>query len=144
MKDWIKPFSELTVGKGRKIRDGKNIAIVSIGHIGHEVEKASTQLETEGITVAHYDIRFLKPIDEELLHEIFTRFNKVITIEDGTITGGLGSAVLEFMSDHHYRAEFIRLGIPDRFIDQGSIGELQRECGYDSDGIVKQVLNFNF
>jgi 1-deoxy-D-xylulose-5-phosphate synthase len=87
--------------------------------------------------VAHYDIRYLKPIDEDLLDEIFSRFTRIITVEDGTTTGGLGSAVLEFMSDHHYHAQVTRLGIPDRFIEQGSVGELQKECGYDAEGIVR-------
>jgi len=119
------------------IRDGNDVAIISIGHTGNEVVNATAKLETEGISAAHYDIRYLKPIDEALLHEIFKRFTKIITVEDGTTTGGLGSAVLEFMSDHHYRAEVIRLGIPDRFIEQGSVGELQRECGFDAEGIVR-------
>jgi 1-deoxy-D-xylulose-5-phosphate synthase len=139
MPDWIKPFRELPAGKGRKIKDGNDLAIISIGHTGNEVIKATSQLESEGISVAHYDIRFLKPIDSALLHKIFTRFDKIITVEDGTITGGLGSALLEFMSDHNYKAQVTRLGIPDRFIEQGSIAELQRECGFDSEGIVRTV-----
>jgi 1-deoxy-D-xylulose-5-phosphate synthase len=140
--DWIKPFKELIAGKGRKISDGEDLAIISIGHPGNEVIKAVDQLKSQGIQAAHYDIRYLKPIDAELLHEIFTRFDKIITVEDGTITGGLGSAVLEFMSDNNYNARVVRLGIPDRFIEQGTVGELQHECGYDADGIVKQVLSF--
>jgi 1-deoxy-D-xylulose-5-phosphate synthase len=144
MPDWIKPFSELPAGKGRKIHDGKDIAIISIGHIGNEVAKATKQLESEGVSVAHYDIRYLKPYDQELLHEIFDCFGKIITVEDGTITGGLGSAVLEFMSDHKYKAQVVRLGIPDRFIEQGSVGELWRECGFDAEGIRKIILNFKF
>jgi 1-deoxy-D-xylulose-5-phosphate synthase len=136
MPDWIKPFRELSIGKGRMIHDGKDLAIISIGHIGNEVMKALERLENEGIFAAHYDIRFLKPIDERLLDEIFNRFDKIITVEDGAITGGLGSAVLEFMADHHYQAQVVRLGIPDRFIEQGSVGELQHECGYDAEGIV--------
>ena len=136
LPDWIKPFRELPVGKGRKIKDGKDLAIISIGHAGNDVIKATEQLESEGISAAHYDIRFLKPIDEVLLHEIFTRFNKIITVEDGVIKGGLGSAVLEFMSESNYNAKVTRLGIPDRFIEQGSVGELHHECGFDVEGIV--------
>ena len=140
MPDWIRPFKKLPVGKGRKIRDGKDVAIISIGHIGNEVIKATDQLESEGISAAHFDIRFLKPIDEKLFHEIFTRFNKIITVEDGTITGGLGSAMLEFMSDNHYKADVKRLGIPDRFIEQGSVGELWHECKFDAEGIFETAM----
>jgi 1-deoxy-D-xylulose-5-phosphate synthase len=139
MPDWVKPFSELTVGKGRKIKDGRDVAIISIGHTGNDVIKATDQLESEGVSVAHYDIRFLKPIDSALLHEIFTRFDKIITVEDGVIACGLGSALLEFMSDHNYKAQVKRLGIPDRFIEQGSVGELHHECGYDADGIIRSI-----
>jgi 1-deoxy-D-xylulose-5-phosphate synthase len=139
LNDWIKPFKELPVGIGRKIKDGKDFAIISIGHTGNNVIKATEQLESEGISAAHYDIRYLKPIDEVLLHEIFTRFNKIITVEDGVIKGGLGSAVLEFMSDHNYTAKVIRLGIPDRFIEQGNVVELHHECGYDAFGIVQSA-----
>jgi 1-deoxy-D-xylulose-5-phosphate synthase len=139
MTEWKKPFRELPPGKGRKIRDGKDVAILSIGHIGNEVVKATVQLELMNISAAHYDIRYLKPIDEALLHKVFNHFNMIVTVEDGTITGGLGSAVLEFMSDHNYHAELVRLGIPDRFIEQGSVGELQQECGYDVNGIVQSA-----
>jgi 1-deoxy-D-xylulose-5-phosphate synthase len=137
MTDWIRPFAELQNGIGRMIKDGKDLAIISIGHTGNDVITATTLLEKEGISAAHFDIRFLKPIDEGLLHDIFTRFSKIITVEDGTLKGGLGSAVLEFMADHGYTAKVIRLGIPDRFIEQGSIGELHKECGYDAFGIVQ-------
>jgi 1-deoxy-D-xylulose-5-phosphate synthase len=139
MTDWIKPFKELPVGKGRQIKDGKDVAIISIGHVGNDVVKATDQLESEGVSAAHYDIRFLKPIDSALLHEIFTRFDKIIAVEDGVIAGGLGSAVLEFMSDNRYHAQVIRLGIPDRFIEQGTVGELHHECGYDALGIVQSA-----
>ncbi len=144
MIDWQKPFQELTSGKGRRIREGKDIAVLSLGHIGHEAEKAAIMLEKENISAAHYDMRFLKPVDAELLHEVFQNFSKIITVEDGTIIGGLGSAVLEFMADHGYNSQVIRLGIPDRFIEQGTIHELQRECGFDAEGIVNRVLSFKF
>jgi 1-deoxy-D-xylulose-5-phosphate synthase len=142
LTDWKKPFREIPVGKGRMIKDGKDLAILSIGHIGNEVVKATELLTVKGISVAHYDIRYLKPIDEELLHSIFSRFDSVITVEDGTVTGGLGSAIAEFMADHDYKAKLIRLGIPDRFVEQGTVSELQRECGFDAEGIVEKVLRF--
>jgi 1-deoxy-D-xylulose-5-phosphate synthase len=141
MTDWQKLFRELRAGKGRIIREGKDIAIISIGHIGNEAVKAAQKLEKEGLRVAHYDIRYLKPVDEDLLHEILGQFNKIITVEDGTIIGGLGSAVLEFMADHQYKAQVVRLGIPDRFIGQGTVHELQKECGFDAEGIYKKVLS---
>ncbi len=136
MPQWKTPFAELKIGKGRKIRDGKDVAFISIGHPGNEVVKACRKLMEDGIDAAHYDIRFLKPIDTELLHEVFKKFSKIITIEDGTITGGLGSAVIEFMADNGYNAIVKRLGIPDRFIEQGTLGELHKECGFDVESIV--------
>jgi 1-deoxy-D-xylulose-5-phosphate synthase len=142
MTDWKKPFSELPAGKSRMIKEGNDLAIISIGHIGNEVVKATGILTQEGISAAHYDIRYLKPIDEDLLHGIFSQFNKVVTVEDGTITGGLGSAISEFMADQDYKAKLIRLGIPDRFVEQGRVGELWRECGYDAEGIVEKVVKW--
>jgi len=139
MVDWKTPFIALSIGKGRIIKSGFGVALISIGHIGNNVVEATTILEKENINVAHYDIRFLKPIDEELLHQVFRKFNTIITVEDGTIQGGLGSAVLEFMSDNNYTAKIIRLGIPDKFIEQGSIPELQAECGYNVEGIIKTI-----
>jgi 1-deoxy-D-xylulose-5-phosphate synthase len=135
--DWKKPFEELPVGKGRLIRDGKDLAMVCIGHTGNFALDACNQLSEQGIKAAVYDIRFLKPIDEELLLSIFKKFKKVITIEDGTILGGLGTAVIEFANDRGFDAEIIRLGVPDRFIEQGTIEELHKECGFDVAGIVR-------
>ncbi|MFA8436510.1 MAG: 1-deoxy-D-xylulose-5-phosphate synthase [Marinifilaceae bacterium] len=137
--NWRTPFKELPVGKGQKLRDGNQLALLSIGAIGQEAIHAINELEKEGISVAHYDMRYLKPIDEEILHEVFQNHNKVITLEDGSIIGGLGSAVLEFMSDNAYTARVKRLGIPDRYVEQGTQQELYRECGYDSEGIQKTV-----
>jgi len=137
MPDWEHPFKEIPVGKARKIKEGSDLAILSIGHPGNMVVEACKMLEEKNIHAAHYDMRFLKPLDEELLHQVFRKFEKVITIEDGTITGGLGSAVVEFMSDHGYHAQVKRLGIPDRFVDHGSQAELYRECGFDAEGIYK-------
>ena len=136
MHEWQTPFKALEPGKGRWIKEGGELAIVTIGHVGNFAVKACQVLESEGIHAGQIDIRYIKPIDEELLHELFSKYKKIITVEDGTIIGGLGSAVIEFMSDHHYTAEIVRLGIPDRFIEHGSPEELQRECGFDTEGIV--------
>ncbi|MBI9056878.1 MAG: 1-deoxy-D-xylulose-5-phosphate synthase [Labilibaculum sp.] len=138
--DWQKPFEILPVGKGQKLKDGNDLAILSIGPIGMEAVDAIEQLEKEGYSVAHYDMRYLKPIDEDLLHEVFTKHKQVITIEDGCIIGGLGSAVLEFMSEHDYYAKVKRLGVPDKWVEQGTQQELYRECGYDKNGIIQTVV----
>jgi 1-deoxy-D-xylulose-5-phosphate synthase len=114
MVDWKKSFEVIPAGTGRKIKDGNDVAIISIGHIGNEVVKATEMLSLEGISAAHYDIRFLKPLDENILHEIFRNFDRILTVEDGTIIGGLGSAMLEFMADHNYQSTVTRLGIPER------------------------------
>jgi len=134
---WRRPFEKIEVGTGQRLREGKDLAILSIGHIGNLATKACKQLSEIGIEAGHYDMRFLKPIDEVLLHEVFKKYDKVITIEDGTIIGGLGSAVIEFMNDHHYRADIKRLGVPDTFIEQGTVAELYRICGCDVQGIIE-------
>ncbi|MBK7029916.1 MAG: 1-deoxy-D-xylulose-5-phosphate synthase [Bacteroidales bacterium] len=141
--DWKKPFEALTVGKGRKIRDGKDLAIITIGHSGNYALSACEILMGKGIDAALFDIRFLKPIDEDLLLSVFRNFKKVITVEDGTILGGLGSAVIEFANDHGFSAEIHRLGVPDRFIEQGTLEELHRECGFDVEGIVEAGCKLN-
>ncbi|RTL47773.1 MAG: 1-deoxy-D-xylulose-5-phosphate synthase [Sphingobacteriales bacterium] len=141
MPNWKTPFEAITIGKGRKLKDGKELAILSIGHPGNFVQAAIRQLRTEGIDPAHYDLRFVKPIDEALLHEVFQRYNKIITVEDGAITGGFGSAVLEFMADHQYQATIVRLGIPDRLVEHGTLKELHKECGYDAEGIAIAARN---
>lgn len=139
MPDWQRPLKAIPVGKGRKICEGEDVAIVSIGAIGNEVVKAVAKLNEEGFYPAHYDLRFVKPLDETLLHEVFAKFSKVITVEDGCLEGGMGSAVLEFMADNNYNAEVVRLGIPDQLIEHGEQPELWAECGYDAANIVKQV-----
>jgi 1-deoxy-D-xylulose-5-phosphate synthase len=139
--NWKTPFKEMETGKGERTRDGKELALVTIGHVGNSAVSACEILEKEGISVAHYNMRFLKPIDQDLLHEIFKKFKHIITVEDGTIIGGLGSALLEFMSDHGYNSKIKRLGIPDHFIEQGTIAELHHECGYDVEGIISSVRN---
>jgi len=134
---WRKPFEKIEVGTGRCLREGKDLAILSIGHIGNLATEACKQLSEMGVEAAHYDMRFLKPIDEALLHEVFKKYDKVITIEDGTIIGGLGSAVIEFMNDHNYKASVKRLGVPDTFIEQGTVAELYRICGCDIQGMIE-------
>jgi len=135
--EWKKPFEALPVGKGRVIREGKDLAMITIGHSGNYALEACNLLSEEAIEPALYDIRFLKPLDTELMHEVFSKFKKVITVEDGTILGGLGSAVIEYANDNGFEAEIVRLGVPDRFIEQGTLEELHRECGFDVEGIVK-------
>ncbi len=139
MPEWRTPFEALAIGKGRKIKDGEDVAILSIGHPGNFVTAAIRELRTEGINPAHYDMRFVKPIDEALLHEVFAKHNKIITIEDGTIVGGFGSAVLEFMAANNYTAEVKMLGIPDRIVEHGTPKELHRECEYDAIAVAATV-----
>ncbi|MEX0965616.1 MAG: 1-deoxy-D-xylulose-5-phosphate synthase [Bacteroidia bacterium] len=139
MVDWKKPFRKLQIGKGQKLRDGQEVAILSIGHIGNLAIRACELLEDEGVFPALYDMRFVKPLDEELLHEVFGNYSKIITVEDGCIQGGFGSAILEFMSDNGYQAQMKRLGIPDDFVSHGTQAELYAECGYDEKGIMQAV-----
>lgn len=136
--NWKKPFEKLPIGKGRKLKTGSDIAILTIGWPGTFIKEVDENLG-DNYSVAHYDMRFLKPIDEVMLHEVFSKFDKVITIEDGTIVGGLGSAVIEFMADNGYQAQVKRLGVPDKYIEHGTQEELYKECGYDVDSIVKTV-----
>ena len=135
MTEWKTPMREMQIGKGRKLTNGNDIAILTIGHPGNFAVKACSDLEKEGISAAHYDMRFAKPIDEILLHEVFTKFNRVITVEDGCIIGGMGSAVVEFMAENGYSAQVKRLGIPDKYIHHGEQKELWAECGFDATGI---------
>jgi len=139
MVDWQRPLKAIKVGKGRKISDGDDVAILTIGHIGNEAVKAMAELNSEGYYPAHYDMRFVKPLDQALLHEVFKKFNKVITVEDGCLEGGMGSAILEFMADNNYSAQVVRLGIPDQVIEHGDQPELWAECGYDAAAIIAQV-----
>ena len=139
MPEWKTEMKEIKIGTGRKLKDGKDIAILSLGHPGNFAATAIRELKTDGLNVAHYDMRFVKPIDENLLHEVLNKFNKIITIEDGTIVGGFGSAVLEFMSKNNYKAEVKMLGIPDEIIEHGSLKELYNECHYDAKAIADAV-----
>jgi len=137
--DWKKPFEEIQIGKGRIIRKGSDIAILSIGHIGNIVTEAAKILDKQHIDIAHYDMRFVKPIDEEILHEVAKKFKIVLTIEDASTIGGFGSAVTEFINDNGYNIIVKRLGIPDKFIDHGSPQELYKECGLDAESIAETV-----
>ncbi|NQY66965.1 MAG: 1-deoxy-D-xylulose-5-phosphate synthase, partial [Flavobacteriales bacterium] len=137
--EWKTPMKKVAIGTGRKLSNGSDVAILSLGHIGNLATEAITKLEADGIEVSHYDMRFVKPIDEMLLHEVFGKFTKIVTIEDGSLMGGIGSAILEFMSENNYSAQVKRLGIPDRVIEHGSQQELYKECSYDVDGIYETV-----
>ena len=139
MVNWKTPLKEIPVGKGRRVKNGTHAALLSIGHPGNFALEAAENLEKEGYSVAHYDMRFVKPLDEVLLHEVFSKFDKIITIEDGCIQGGMGSAVIEFMADNEYQAQVKRLGIPDQFIEHGEQRELYAECGFDVAAISNAV-----
>jgi 1-deoxy-D-xylulose-5-phosphate synthase len=139
MPEWRTAFQEIPIGKGRKVKDGEGIAILSFGHPGNFATAAIRELRTEGLNPAHYDMRFAKPLDEALLHEVFTRFDRILTVEDGTVLGGLGSAVLEFQAAHGYQSIVKILGIPDRVVEHGTPKELQRECGYDAPAIAAAI-----
>ena len=140
LSKWKTAMKEIQIGKGRRLLNGNDIAILSVGHPGNFVVEAAEQLKAIGVSIAHYDMRFVKPIDELMLHEVFTKFKKVITVEDGCIMGGFGSAVIEFMADQKYQAEVVRLGVPDKYIHHGTQKELWSDCGYDADGIIDTVI----
>ena len=139
MTDWKTPFKEIKVGTGRKVCSGEDIAILSIGHPGNFAQEAIDLMKESGISIAHYDLRFVKPLDAVLLHEVFTKFKKVITVEDGCLMGGFGSAIIEFMVDQKYNSEIVRLGIPDEYVHHGTQEELWEDCGFDAKAIVKAV-----
>ena len=139
MLDWKTPFEEIKIGTGRIVKQGEEIAILSFGNPGNFVVKAQEQFEKEGLDIAHYDMRFVKPLDEKLLHTIFQKFDKIITIEDGCLHGGFGSSILEFMANNDYQAKVKMLGIPDIFIHHGTQEELYNDCYYDSEAIVSSV-----
>jgi 1-deoxy-D-xylulose-5-phosphate synthase len=138
--EWKKPFSKIEIGKGRQLSEGSDIAILTVGKSGVFAQQAIKKLEKKGISTAHYDLRFVKPLDETLLKEVFDNFENIITVEDGTIKGGFGSAVLEFMVQEGYAKKIRIMGIPDRFIEHGSPDELYHECGIDADGIAKAAV----
>ncbi|MFT7156737.1 MAG: 1-deoxy-D-xylulose-5-phosphate synthase, partial [Parvicella sp.] len=136
LPEWRTPLEEIKVGTGRMICEGDDLAILSLGHIGNYAVDACGQLDDEEINAAHYDMRFAKPLDENLLHVIFKKFDHVITIEDGCLQGGFGSSILEFMADHGYQSKVVRLGIKDEVIEHGSQEQLHKESGFDVEGIV--------
>jgi len=140
MPEWKTEMKEIKIGTGRKLKDGNDIAILSLGHPGNFAAAAIRDLKNDGLNPAHYDMRFAKPLDEVMLHEVFGKFEKIITVEDGTVVGGFGSAVLEFMNEHNYKAEIKILGIPDRLVEHGTPKELHHECGYDAPAIKEAVL----
>jgi len=139
MAQWKTPMQEIPIGKGRKIKDGEGIAILSLGHPGNFATVAIRELKMDGLNPAHYDMRFVKPLDEDLLHEVFSKYDRILTVEDGTVVGGFGSAILEFQAAHGYNANIRILGIPDRIVEHGTLKELQRECGYDAPAIAAAV-----
>lgn len=141
--DWKTPMKEIEIGTGRKLKEGKDIAILSFGHPGNFAAAAIREVASEGIQPGHYDMRFVKPLDENMLHEVFSKYNKVITIEDGTIVGGFGSAVLEFMNEHGYRAAVKILGIPDRLVEHGTPKQLYEEIGIDAKGIASVIRDMS-
>jgi 1-deoxy-D-xylulose-5-phosphate synthase len=137
MPEWKTPFEKIKIGKGQKVKDGNDIAILTSGHPGNFAIKACKELEGAGIHAAHYNMRFVKPLDEAMLHEIGKKFTRVITVEDGCIQGGFGSAVLEFFNEHNYKPQVKILGIPDYIIEHASQAQQYAECGYDAASIVK-------
>ena len=141
MTEWKTPLKEIKIGEGRKVTIGEDVAILTIGHPGNFAQEAIQELNGIGISVAHYDMRFVKPIDEVMLHEVFSKFKHIITVEDGCLMGGFGSAVIEFMVDQKYQAEVVRLGIPDEYVHHGTQEELWSDCGFDAPAIVNAVKN---
>lgn len=135
--DWRCPLEEVEVGTGRRMRDGNGVAVLTIGPIGYDVERL---IEENGLGVAHYDMRFLKPLDERLLHEVAGRFDRILTVEDGARQGGMGAAVLEWMSDHGYSPRVVRLGLPDTFVEHGTVDELRAICGIDRESIRQKII----
>ncbi len=141
--DWKQPMQKIETGTGRIIKEGKDVAVLSFGAVGNLVVEADKLWQKDGLNIAHYDMRFVKPLDENLLHDIFSKFQKIITLEDGVIQGGFGSAVMEFMVENGYTAQIKRLGIPDKFIEHGTQQELYKICGYDTESIYETGKNMS-
>ena len=140
LTNWRCPLEEIPVGKGRCLREGNDIAVITLGPIGNAAARAIERAVNErGLSVAHYDLRFLKPLDEEMLHEIGKRFNRIVTVEDGVVKGGMGSAVLEFMADAGYMPQVVRIGLPDSFVEHGTPQELYHLCGMDEEAIFEKL-----
>jgi 1-deoxy-D-xylulose-5-phosphate synthase len=141
--EWKTEMKEITIGKGRKLKDGEGIAILTIGHPGNFASSAIREVNRDDINPAHYDMRFVKPLDEDILHEVFGKFKKIITVEDGTIKGGFGSAILEFMAENNYHAHVKMLGIPDRIVEHGSPKQLYEEIGIDENHIAAVIRDLS-
>ena len=139
LTNWRCPFEEIEVGTGRKLRDGDDVAVLTIGPMGNDVAKVIDEIKE--LSVAHYDMRFLKPLDENILHEVGKKFRRIVTVENGVRKGGLGSAVLEWMSDHDYDVKITRMGLPDQFVEHGTIDQLREIIGLDNESIKKAILN---
>jgi len=139
MPEWKTEFKSIEIGTGRKLRTGKNIAILSFGHVGNYASEVCNEYDKEGMHIGHYDLRFAKPLDQKMLHDVFQNYDHIITIEDGCISGGVGSSVLEFMADNQYNASVYRLGIPDEFIEHGPQIQLQADCGYDKESLKNKI-----
>jgi 1-deoxy-D-xylulose-5-phosphate synthase len=139
LTNWRCPFEEIKVGTGRKLRDGDDVAVLTIGPMGNDVAKVIDEIKE--LSVAHYDMRFLKPLDENILHEVGKKFRRIVTVENGVRKGGLGSAVLEWMSDHDYDVKITRMGLPDQFVEHGTIDQLREIIGLDNESIKKAILN---
>jgi 1-deoxy-D-xylulose-5-phosphate synthase len=133
------PFEAIQIGQGRKLKEGEEIAILSLGHLGNFAAAAIRDVRADGINPGHYDMRFVKPLDEVMLHEVFSKYAKIITVEDGTVVGGFGSAVLEFMNEHGYKADVKIMGIPDRLVEHGTPKELYKEIGLDAAAIAETL-----
>jgi 1-deoxy-D-xylulose-5-phosphate synthase len=140
--DWKQPMSDIPIGKSRILSEGTDLAVLTIGTVGIQTGRVIKMLLKDGISAAHHDMRFVKPLDEEVLHRVFKQYKKVVTIEDGVLQGGFGSAVLEFISDHNYNVQLKRIGLPDQFIDHGTTEELFRDFGLDQQGIYKTIKAF--
>ena len=141
--NWRKPFEKIEIGKGRQLSEGKDLAILTIGKPGIFAQQAVEELAQENISAAHFDLRFVKPLDENMLTHIFERYDKIITVEDGAIKGGFGSAVLEFMAENGFSSQVKVLGVPDRFIEHGTVKELYKLCGIDREGIIRVAKNLH-
>ena len=139
MPEWKTEFKSIEIGTGRKLRNGENVAILSLGHIGNYASQLCYEYDKEGMHIGHYDLRFAKPLDQKMLHEVFQNYEHIITIEDGCISGGVGSSVIEFMVDNQYNSSVYRLGIPDEFIEHGSQAQLHAYCGYDKNSLRNKI-----
>lgn len=138
--DWKNEMHEMPVGKGRKLADGEDVAVLTLGPIGNDVAKVIDELKSEGVNIAHYDMIFMKPLDDDLLNEVCKKFKKVVTVEDGTIHGGFGTAVMAWMNNNCHAVKIKRIGVPDEFIHQGSIDELRKQCGMDNESIKRAIM----